>query len=200
MAVAKLDYNMKVNPIIGEDVSADLCVVKRFGKQWLVAVIDGLGHGEDALEASLVAEKIIKKSEQTHLATILSDCHEAMKKTRGAVIGLALIDYAENRLTWVGAGNIEGKVVWRNEKNRIEQSTLMSMPGVVGYNLPRVHQQVYDLKPGTLIIAFTDGLTSRWIFPEGRWLFEMETEKLAVRLMKSYSKKTDDSLVAVVRY
>lgn len=197
---AKLDHAMEVSPIAGEEVAADTCVVRQFGKRWLLAVIDGLGHGNDAVHASKVAGRAIEGFKEPHLATILADCHAAMKNTRGAVIGLALIDYRQERLTWLGVGNVAGKVVWRGDEGRLRQSTLLSSPGVVGFNLPKPHQQVYTLKPGALIIVYTDGLSDRWVFPESTWLFEMETKHLVARLMKSYHKGTDDSLVLVARY
>jgi len=196
----ELDCGVKVSPFAGEEVVGDAFVAKRFGERWLLAVIDGLGHGQEAFHAAQIAKQVIKESNQPHLSTILSDCHVAMKNTRGAVIGLVFIDYGQNRLTWVGTGNAGGKIVWRGDRGRLEQSTLMSMPGIVGFNLPKPNQQVYNMKPGTLIIMFTDGISDRWVFPEGNWLFEMETEALAARLMKSYGKDTDDSLIAVVRY
>ncbi len=197
MPATKPDYAVKVTPITGEEVAADTFVVKQFGKRWLLAVIDGLGHGEDAVRASLLAKETIESSEEPHLATILTDCHAALKNTRGVVVGLALIE--QRHLTWVGVGNIEGKVIWHGDQEQLEQSTLLCSPGVVGFNMPKINQQVYDMEPDTLIIIFTDGLNDKWVFPEGSWMFEMETEQLAERLMKSYQKGTDDSLVLVVR-
>ncbi len=202
MATAtKLNFGTKTVSSPGEEMAADLWVVKQFGEQWLMAVIDGLGHGPEALKAAETARGVIEMFEgQPHPATILTECSAAMTNTRGAVIGLCLVDYGRDRLTWSGVGNIEGKVVWRETEGQLQQVSLISTPGIVGCDLPKLNQQVCKLKPASLIIMFTDGLDSKWVFPENRWLFEMEPEALAAHLMKSHSKKTDDSLVAVVRY
>jgi phosphoserine phosphatase RsbX len=194
-----LDYAVRVTPIAGEEAAGDTFVVKQFEKHWLLAVIDGLGHGSEAVQASRTAGEIISGFREPHLATIMAGCNTALKATRGAVVGLALIENQSRRLTWAGVGNIEGKMVWRGNRDRVEQSNFPSVPGVVGFNMPKIFQQVYTLRPDTLVIIFTDGLDDRWVFPENNWLFEMETEPLAEHLMKSYQKETDDRLVLVAR-
>lgn len=197
----RLNFGTKTVPSPGEKIAADLWVVKQFGEQWLMAVIDGLGHGPEALKAAETAREVIEMFEgQPNPAAILTECSAAMTNTRGAVIGLGLVDYGRDCLTWSGVGNIEGKVVWRETGGQLQQVSLISTPGIVGLDLPKLNHQVCKLKPASLIIIFTDGLDSRWVFPENRWLFEMEPEALATHLMKSHCKKTDDSLVAVVRY
>ena len=44
----KIDAAFATLPLPGESESGDLCLIKRVGKGTLIAVVDGLGHGQEA--------------------------------------------------------------------------------------------------------------------------------------------------------
>ena len=47
--------------IEGEDRSGDLAVFAPYARGGLAVVIDGLGHGDDAADASAIAERVIRR-------------------------------------------------------------------------------------------------------------------------------------------
>ena len=48
----KIDTGVATLPLPGEPESGDLSLVKRIGSGTLVAVVDGLGHGQEAASAA----------------------------------------------------------------------------------------------------------------------------------------------------
>ena len=72
--------------IEGEDRSGDLAVFAPYARGGLAVVIDGLGHGDDAADASAIAERVIRRHADDPPATLLSRCHEALRKSRGVKV------------------------------------------------------------------------------------------------------------------
>ncbi|HEU5010218.1 MAG TPA: hypothetical protein VFT33_05935, partial [Gaiellaceae bacterium] len=77
----------------------------------LLAGIDGLGHGDEAARAARKAAKVVRENPSPDLAVLVQRCHNALKGTRGAAISLALVSCAEGVVTWLGVGNVEGRVL-----------------------------------------------------------------------------------------
>src|SRR2546421_232884 len=65
----------------------------------LFMVVDGLGHGPLASDAAREAERVLDETESLSPATILQDCHDALRKTRGAAAAIAAIS-PEKRLVF----------------------------------------------------------------------------------------------------
>ena len=79
----------------GERRSGDLAVFAPSARGGLVAVIDGLGHGDAAADASEVAAEILSAHADDEPQRLLERCHEELRRTRGAVMTLAWFDLAE---------------------------------------------------------------------------------------------------------
>src|SRR5689334_22690090 len=87
----------------GEDQSGDQYVVKPLaGSRYLIAAMDGLGHGPEAAVASHIAVGVLEENPDQPLESLMLACHKALGNTRGVVMTLALMDAAEAHLTWVG--------------------------------------------------------------------------------------------------
>ena len=95
----------------GEDRSGDLAVFAPYDRGGLAVVIDGLGHGDDAADASAIAERVIREHASDPPATLLSRCHEALRKSRGVVLTAAWFDLEALQLSWAGVGNVEARLV-----------------------------------------------------------------------------------------
>ncbi|WP_346854242.1 ATP-binding SpoIIE family protein phosphatase [uncultured Draconibacterium sp.] len=178
----------------GEVLNGDCYVVNHISAgKTIAAVIDGLGHGKEAHIASQLArEQIILKAEQP-VNSILTHVNNALRGTRGAVAGMALIDTVSNKLSFSGIGNIEGFVCSSNEKK-----TLLSFGGIIGHNMrtPRVFE--FNFNPGDFLYFSSDGITSRWRYDEMDWTKHPQAN--AEHLITNFSRNNDDATVLIIRY
>lgn len=182
-------------PLEGFERSGDLHVVAELDDGMLVAVIDGLGHGGAAADAAAVGGEIIARYASEPLARLLPRCHEAMRHTRGAVMGLARFHDAGS-MTWLAVGDAEGLLV----PDGADQSRIRSMPqhrGIVGSNLPVLHPVSFDLGPGDLVVMASDGVRADGL---RRTLGRATPQWLANDILARSARPNDDALVVVVRY
>ncbi len=180
-----------------EQESGDVHVVAGFPHGALVAVIDGLGHGVEAAEAAKEAARILESLPGESLPTLVQRCHEALRKTRGAVMSIASFDSQQSSLTWMGVGNVEGILLraGRSEKGPTEAITLRG--GVVGYQLPPLRPSLLSVSPGDTLVMATDGIRSGFV---ADLRMHGSPEEMAQSILARHARGTDDALVLVARY
>jgi negative regulator of sigma-B (phosphoserine phosphatase) len=179
----------------GQAESGDLHLVKPFTDGVLVAVVDGLGHGDEAAAAAKTAITTMESCADHSLVAVARQCHEALMRTRGVVMSLAFLNALDNTMTWLGVGNVEG-VLLRADPRGMRESLLLR-GGVVGYQLPPLRPSVVALSRGDTLILATDGIHSG--FTEGLNLCD-PAQEIADQILASYGKRTDDALVLVARW
>jgi len=106
-----IDWSVAAQPISGETVSGDLHLVIPFDDRVLVAVIDGVGHGAEAAAAARAAADILLNYAGESTSSLIQRCHQALLLTRGVVLTVAKLNPAENTMTWLGVGNVEGRLL-----------------------------------------------------------------------------------------
>lgn len=188
--VAKIDMP-------GQEQSGDLHLVELFPDGALVAAVDGLGHGAEAAAAAKLAVAIMAQHAQEPVIALLQRCHEALKRTRGAVISLANFQAGYNTLTWLGVGNVEGTLVRAEAQPAPPRETILLVGGVVGFQLPPLRATVVTVHPGDTMVFATDGIRSGWaqeVLPGDH------PQRIANVICARYNKGTDDALVVVTRY
>jgi hypothetical protein len=176
--------------------SGDACVVAPFPGGALVAVIDGLGHGPEARDATREAVRILEACAGEPLGALVERCHEALRKTRGAVMSLASFDARAASLTWLGVGNVEGFLLRAAPGGRPRES-LTLRGGVVGYQLPPLRPAALSVARGDTLVMATDGIRSAFVAdlaPSPR------PQELADAILARHARGTDDALVLVARY
>src|SRR6266513_2577182 len=92
----------------GRSVSGDLHLVKPFGHGALVAVVDGLGHGDEATAVAKTSVAVLEENPDQSVITLVKRCHDALRKTRGVVMTLASFNVLDSTVRWLGVGNVEG--------------------------------------------------------------------------------------------
>lgn len=177
----------------GQLESADLAVVEAFPEGLLVAAIDGLGYGPEALQAASKAAGVLRDSPDRPLDLLVQQCHEKLHRTRGVVMSLASLHVKESRVSWLGVGNVEGRLLRQGQSTR----TLLLLGGIIGYELPPLRVSTTDLDPGDLLVFATDGL--RGYFDPAPHLGS-SAQVIADRLLSEFRKESDDSLVLVARF
>ena len=197
-AALRLDWGVALQAQPGQVECGDAWVIEPIADGFLVAVIDGLGHGAAAAIAAQRAVETIKRSASQPIEMVVSVCHQALLGSRGAAISMARIDTGGESLTWVGVGNVEGLVlnpvafsppVWQSE-------ALVARGGVVGYELPPLRPATLPFKPGSFLVFATDGV-------KPRFAAEMRTgrqaQQAADHILAGYGRGTDDALVMVIQ-
>jgi phosphoserine phosphatase RsbX len=194
---ARLELGVAERALRGEQRSGDRAVLVAYDGGALVAAIDGLGHGSGAAEAAEVAAEVLTERPDGEPVHLLEACHEALSRTRGAVMTLAWFDLVGARLTWTGVGNVEGRLVHAGAGPTAPTEGALTKGGVVGYNLPSIHVTSAELLAGDVMVLATDGIDSgfaRVIAPGA------PAQDIADRILADHGKESDDALVVVVRY
>jgi anti-sigma regulatory factor (Ser/Thr protein kinase) len=179
-------------PAAGATANGDAWLVRDYDGRLLIALVDGLGHGE---EAAQVAQKAIAYVEQHHrrsLTEVMQGCHETLQGTRGAVLGLALLDPRAGTFTYAGIGNTGVRVTGQGTVRPI------SLSGIVGYTMRRVREETFPCAPGDLIVMYTDGISERFdlsaLLPQ-----TPDLRALAETIVQNYGRENDDATVIATR-
>src|SRR4051794_41774955 len=105
-----VEWSVAGRPIAGEERSGDEALVLAAGREALIAAVDGVGHGRAAAQAASVAVDALRAGPCDDVVALAERCHAALRTTRGAAGGLAVI-HADGAATWLGGGNIAGRLV-----------------------------------------------------------------------------------------
>jgi phosphoserine phosphatase RsbX len=181
----------------GEGRSGDLAVFAPSQRGGLVAVIDGLGHGDAAADAAELAAAIIERHADYPPQQLLDRCHEELRRTRGAVMTLAWFDLEARTMDWTGVGNVEARFVRAGAGVDARHDSPVVLGGVVGYNLPQVRMGTVALEPGDAVAMATDGVAADYSVSLESGV---PAQQLAERVLDKHGKGTDDALAVVVRY
>jgi phosphoserine phosphatase RsbX len=181
----------------GEATTGDLAVLAMLPEGALVAAIDGVGHGREAARAALRAGDVVRDRPTHDLVLLAERCHRALRDTRGAAISLAFICLPRGAMSWLGVGNVEGRVLSGDPSTRRPKGSLALGSGVAGHELPSVKTTTLDLRNGDVLVLATDGVDVAF----GESLdVSGSTRAIAERILATHWKPTDDALVVAVRY
>jgi len=194
---ALMDWSVAARTISSESVSGDLHLVKPFDQRILVAVIDGIGHGNEAAAAARRAADILDNYAGEPVIALVKRCHEALMKMRGVVLTVAKLNTAENTMTWLGVGNVEGRLYRADAAASHPRESVLLRGGLVGYQLPALQASVIPVAPGDLLVLATDGIHTT--FEDGINL-NATPKQIADKILRWHFKGNDDALVLVLRY
>jgi len=192
-----IDWAVAERPCTGERVSGDVHVVAPFPHGVLLAVVDALGHGDDAAAAAQVAAETLRRHAAEPVPTLIDRCHRRLRSGRGAVLSLAAIDGRDETLTWAGVGNVEGFLLRaRPAHGARHREALIPRSGVVGWNIPALRSAQLGVASGDVLILATDGIDNGFV--EACDLGP--PRQLADRILQRHAKPNDDALVLVAAY
>jgi phosphoserine phosphatase RsbX len=194
---ALIEWSVAARTMPGQSVSGDLHLVKFYDDGALLAVIDGIGHGEEAAAAARAAVEILENYMRDPIILLIQRCHEALVRTRGAVLTVAKLNSEENTMTWLGLGNVEGWLLRANATASHPRESVLMRSGLAGCQLPALQASVIPVAAGDLLVLATDGLHAG--FEEG--INTNETPgQIAEKIMSRHFKGNDDALVLAARY
>lgn len=183
----------------GQDVCGDCQFAETIRIGALIVVADGLGHGSRAADACHAGMQEARRSAANleALTEVVRECDKALRRTRGAAMAFCVVDRQADTLTWLGIGNVEGRLLSPREDGSYSQQSLLMRSGVVGYNLPELRPTRLPLRRGDVLILATDGIRPDFAssVPVNQPVVE-----ICKFIMSRYAKKNDDSLVLAARY
>jgi len=184
-------------PLSGQTESGDLCLIKRVGKGTLLAVVDGLGHGQEAATAAHAAVGALDRYSREPLIDLVRRSREALVGLRGVVLGLAYLDPQAATMSWLGLGNIGGYLLRADLGNRPSRVTLVPNAGFIGGEPANPTTRSVPLALGDTIILFSDGVKDA--FAESL-ILSNSPQEIADFIITRHVKGNDDALVLVARY
>jgi serine/threonine protein phosphatase PrpC len=178
----------------GEEANGDAYFVRTRGDQTLLAVIDGLGHGHGAQTAANVAVELLEEWNGEPPDEILAAAHKALRTTRGAVMGVVIIDRARYCFHYAGVGNILARAF-----DVPAHASLISANGTLGARLGRVRVWTNNWAEGATLVLASDGLSASWDIDAYPGLLRKSPQLVAGILMRDYARALDDATVLVAR-
>ena len=182
----------------GQRRSGDGFLVEATERGTFVAVVDALGHGDEAAEVAGLALASLHETAGQPLADCLAACHAALRGSRGAAVTLAMVEPARRQVTWAGVGNVEAALVRRGRGGGPAAKRSVTLRGgVVGGRLPPFRPSTEAIAGGHTLIGATDGLGANFLDSLDLTLAPAD---LARCLHRTHAKDTDDALVFVALY
>lgn len=192
--VDALEVGVVSVPKLGEAVCGDGWRIRTSSDRVWLMVVDGLGHGTYAAEAAREAERIFAETHSSSPAAILRDCHDALKKTRGAAAAIAVIDMEHKTLSFAGLGNISSALL-----NQHGSKGMASHNGTLGHQLHRIQEFSFPWNQDSVLVMHSDGLSSRWDLSEFRGIWKRHPSVIAGLLYRDFAKERDDVTVLVAK-
>jgi len=191
-----VEYGVAKFVLPGQGESGDHHLVCGNRTGILIAAIDGLGHGEEAANASKTAAALLRSSADEPIISLVAQCHEKLRATRGIVLSLAFIDPEHGMMTWLGVGNVQGVLMRADAKNGNAQESLLLRAGVVGSQLPALQATVIPIVRGDTLFFATDGVRSDF---SATLSARENPQRAADRILAQYRTGNDDALALVAR-
>ncbi len=177
-------------PVDGAEDNGDSYIINRKGDRQILAVIDGLGHGAGAKEASTEAVAVIDRQALQPVETIIQTTHEALRETRGAVLGLAAIDRATGVVEYAGIGNTDFRVYGGPRPLRF-----ISLNGTLGSRLNRIKVFKEQLPRVATIVMTTDGISENWDPENYPGLLGLHPQLICSVVMRDFNRPKDDATI-----
>jgi phosphoserine phosphatase RsbX len=161
----------------------------------LMAVVDGLGHGEEAEAAARMAISVLEENADLDVITLVRLCHDKLRITRGVVMSIASFNSRAGVLSWIGVGNVGGLLLKAGRKSG--NSTLLLRGGVVGGQLPTLLSVNLPVAEGDTLILKTDGVRDGF---DRQLSLGTPPREIASWIMSQFATRTDEALVLVSQF
>jgi anti-sigma regulatory factor (Ser/Thr protein kinase) len=187
-------YGSLTRPITGEEVCGDAVAVRTDGPRTIALVVDGLGHGPLAATAAHAAVHRFNEVELRGPVEILKAMHPALAHTRGAAAAVVDVDPGRGDVRFAGVGNISA---FCDDGER--RSGLMSYPGILGGQVRTFREISQPLRPGTLVVLHSDGVSEKWDLAKYPGLRRTNPSLIAAALIRDLGVRRDDASALVIQ-
>ncbi|NQS99221.1 MAG: ATP-binding protein [candidate division Zixibacteria bacterium] len=181
-------FSVYSRPEESENLNGDGYFLKRSGNSICIAIIDGLGHGSKAHEATQKALYYIEQFHQWEEVELFNLLHEKLNESRGIAIGLVKIQEGTDVVRYTGIGNITGLIQGKKSIGFINYS------GTIGVRVRKIRTLEYKVKPDDLLILHSDGITTNWM-NEFNNIWRNNLQSFTQELISKYGRKNDDATI-----
>jgi anti-sigma regulatory factor (Ser/Thr protein kinase) len=171
--------------------NGDAYFIKKYGDQAVIAVLDGIGHGDKASEASEIALKVIEDKFRDDLEQVVLTMHRKLHGSRGCVVGIVRMN-KEGKVEYIGVGNIRAQIYTSELYKR-----LVSFDGLVGSNLRTLRTDILTLSTPCLVVLHSDGISS-FNFEDKKIVYRPVME-IAKEAFEQHKKSSDDATLLIAR-
>jgi anti-sigma regulatory factor (Ser/Thr protein kinase) len=178
----------------GEEECGDSWAVYHHSSGCTILVVDGLGHGPLAPDASHAAVRIFKEQANLAPGDLLRSVHAALRSSRGAAGAVTAIDTERQMVTFAGIGNIGAIVV-----DGITSRQAVSMNGILGHEVRSFREFTYPWSPESLLLMHSDGVAARWDLASYPGLAMRTPSLIAGILYRDFARGRDDATMVVAR-
>ena len=156
----------------------------------LVAVVDGLGHGNEAGIAAHAAARTVLGHRELPVDEILRRCDEQLRPTRGAAMAVLRLE-ADGRGVFCGVGNIDVQVLAG------QPAGLFCLPGIVGHSVRALRTMPFTMQSGDIYCLHSDGVSGRG---DLRGCLPGAPQAVARRIVDAWGRLHDDATAVVLGY
>ncbi len=196
--MANLDYFLAKRPLFYNQGTecGDIGLIKEFDNKVkvFIAIVDVLGHGQEAYKLALICRDFLEKSYNQDLIVTMKALHEHIKGSRGAVAGLCLLDIDSGILKYGGISDITAR------KFGTKPIRLISHDGIIGDIIKSPKEETIKLDDGDIFVLCTDGVKEHFKLEDYPGLLGDDAKTIAAHIIHEFGKVEDDATCIVVRY
>lgn len=190
-----VDLGMCFKALLGsKEECGDIAVVKKYEDQCFIALIDVLGHGQEARKVALLSKKYLENNCKEDLVDIMNGFHCHLKGTRGAVAAICHLNVFTGELIYVGVGNISTRVFG------IKNMRFIPKDGIIGYIMTNPKKHIIKLYPGDTVLIHSDGIKEHFDIFQCPGLLRKNAKSIAQEIMQRFGKENDDISCVVLKY
>jgi anti-sigma regulatory factor (Ser/Thr protein kinase)/serine/threonine protein phosphatase PrpC len=178
-----------------EEVCGDAWEIIETNGTLRAMVVDGLGHGPFAQQASREAVAVFRSQPQTGVASTLKLIDRALIKTRGAAGAIVELNAAKGEVTVAGVGNVSTRLLHNGESKSFGCDN-----GTLGTGVVRINEFKHSWRDGGLLVIHSDGIKSRWTLDDYPGAIRKPSGVVTALIYRDYRRKEDDATVVVVRH
>jgi anti-sigma regulatory factor (Ser/Thr protein kinase) len=179
----------------GEKVSGDGMHVRLLNDRAMILMGDGLGHGEHAKDAVDKAIDAFKTSMNGDPSELIRELNVHLKKTRGMVATIAVLNYETRQWELCGVGNISTRL-----QRGLEYKNYICNNGIIGLNIPtRLENNILEAEKFQQLILCSDGIKTRWELMRYPSILKYDPMILAAVIYKDHARQTDDMTILIVK-
>ena len=189
------DFGAVSVAVAGEEVCGDGWEVNMEAERATVLVVDGLGHGQGAYDASRTAREAFRQRPNLGPTAMIEHLHEALRASRGAALAVVELRPFRDTLVYAGIGNISAAILGDETPSR----SLVSMSGIVGQQIRRVQEFTYPWTPSSTLVMHSDGIGSHWNMERLPGLLQRSPGVIAAAVYRDNVRSRDDATVLVLK-
>lgn len=183
----KIASQVLSQPCAGHRLNGDAALVRPIDGGFMVAVIDALGHGPAAAEVSARATaRLTEVPVDDGVLGVMQDLHQSLEGTRGAAALICLL--TEGRLEGCTVGNVDLRTLGG-------PVPVVQSPGILGVRVRRYNVFAAEVRAGSRLFLFSDGISSSVPVAETR---DMDPAAACRFIFKGFRRLHDDATILVI--